>query len=79
MEQKALSQAEMLTGLEFERLILLAQIRARTLIEAQAVFVAHLRRVHDCDEDWNLSDWAQGFTRQVNKQAEKAEEVGNGN
>ena len=79
MEQKELSTDEMLTGLEYERLIALAQERLRTLSEAHAVFVTHLRRVHDCDEDWKLSDWAQGFTRTVNEQAEKAEEVGNGN
>ncbi len=62
-EQGVLSQAETLTGLEYEQLIALAQGRVQTLMEAQGVFVGHLRRVHDCGEGWALTDWAEGFVR----------------
>lgn len=63
-EQKVLSQAEILTGLEYAQLIALAQARVQTLVEAQGVFVGHLRRVHGCGEGWALNDWAQGFVRE---------------
>ncbi len=74
-EQGVLSQAETLTGLEYEQLIVLARMRVQTLAEAQGVFVGHLRRVHDCGEGWALNDWAQGFVREEEKgkrQEEKA-------
>lgn len=77
MEQRELSMAEMLTGLEYERLIALAQVRVQTLAEAQGVFVAHLRRVHEMGVDWELQDWAQGFVRAV-EAVEETEEVGDG-
>ncbi|HRJ41021.1 MAG TPA: hypothetical protein PL105_04040, partial [Caldilineaceae bacterium] len=73
---------EMLTGLEFERLIALAQERVRVLAEAQGVFVAHLRRVHEAWEGWELNDWAQGFVRVVEDgqaQGQPQQEVGDGN
>ena len=87
MENRELSQAEVLTGLEFERMIVLAQARAQTLMEAQGVYVSHLRQVHGVGEDWELRDWAQGFVRSVEEaeesgQAEgppQVEEVGDGN
>ena len=64
-KQGVLSQAEILTGLEYERLIALAQVRVQTLAEAQGVFVGHLRRVHGCGDDgWALRDWAEGFVRE---------------
>lgn len=63
-EQKVLSQAEILTGLEYEQLIALAQVRVQTLAEAQGVFVGHLRRVHGFGEGWRLEDWAEGFVRE---------------
>ena len=82
-EQKVLSQAEILTGLEYERLIALAQVRVQTLAEAQGVFVGHLRRVHGCGDVWDLTDWAEGFVRQEEEEGgHKAtpvpEEVRNG-
>jgi len=63
-EQGVLSQAEILTGLEYERLIALAQARVQTLAEAQGVFVGHLRRVHGCGVGWKLEDWAEGFVQE---------------
>ncbi len=63
-EQGVLSQAEILTGLEYEQLIALAQGRVQVLMEAQGVFVGHLRRVHGCGEGWMLEDWAEGFVRE---------------
>ncbi len=64
-EQRELSQAEILTGLEMVQLISLAQVRVQALVEAQGVFVGHLRRVHGCDGDgWALNDWVVGFVRE---------------
>lgn len=67
-EQGVLSMAEMLTGLEFERLIALAQVRVQTLAEAQGVFVGHLRQVHGCGDGWELRDWNEGFVQEAEGQ-----------
>ena len=87
MENRELSQAEVLTGLEFERLIVLAQARMQTLMEAQGVYVSHLRQVHEVGDGWELRDWAQGFVRSVEEAEEsgraqgqpQTEEAGDGN
>lgn len=76
MEQRELSIAEILTGLEFQQLITLAQARVQALIDAQGVYLGHLRHVHEVGEDWVLEDWAQGFVRPV--AAEEAGEVESG-
>lgn len=73
LEQRELSLAEILTGLEFQQMIALAQARVQALIDAQGVYLGHLRQVHEVGEDWVLEDWAQGFVRSV--AAEEAGEV----
>lgn len=65
-----LSMAETLTGLEYERLIGLAQARVQALAEAQGVYVAHLRRIHEAGEGWELRDWTQGFVWRDEESAE---------
>lgn len=65
MEPRELSLSEILTGLEFARMIALAQARVQALVEAQGVYVSHLRQVHGAGEDWELRDWAEGFVRRV--------------
>ncbi len=83
-EQGVLSQAEILTGLEYEQLIALAQARVQTLTAAQGVYVGHLRRVHGCGDGWKLEDWAEGFVREGEEEGgheatPQLEEVGDGN
>ena len=66
MEQRELSLADILTGLEFGQLIAQAQARVRALVEGQGVYVAYLRTKYECDgEGWEFNDWAQGFVRPV--------------
>lgn len=64
---------EILTGLEFEHLIALAQARVVALADARDVYVSHLRQAHECGNDWALNDWVSGFERVV--QAEAEEEI----
>lgn len=87
MENRELSMAETLTGLEFERMIALGQARVQTLAEARMVYLEHLRQVHEAGEGWELKDSSQGFVRVVEEQAEggqalgqpQTEEAGDGN
>lgn len=65
MENRELGMAEILTGLEFDRLILLAQARIQALGDARGVYESHLRQVHECGDGWALNDWTQGFVRPV--------------
>lgn len=65
MEQRELSLAEIVTGLEFGQMIAQAEIRKQALIDAQNVFVAYLRRTHAIGDEWELGDWVQGFVREA--------------
>lgn len=74
IEQRELSQTDILTALEINQMIAQAQARAVALQEALEVYAAHLRTKYECDgAGWELTDWAQGFVRRVQAEAEEVE------
>lgn len=70
MEQRELSTVDLLTGLQFEKMIAQAQTQVQTLVDAQAVYVAHLRERYECGDGWDFENWAQGFVRKVEEETD---------
>lgn len=69
MEKIALTTDELNTAVIHERLILEAQTVLNERVQAQNLYIAHLRRTHQAPEgQYDLLDWFQGFTPKAPKQ-----------
>lgn len=69
MEKITLTTDELNTAVIHERLILEAQTVLNERVQAQNLYIAHLRRTHQAPESqYDLLDWFQGFTPKATAQ-----------
>lgn len=69
MEKITLTTDELNTAVIHERMILEAQTILNERVQAQNLYIAHLRRTHQAPErEYDLLDWFQGFTPKATAQ-----------